>query len=605
MAGNDDDDVYVVFIGIGFVGALLGGASSFLTWLAGQLSGVLSGGGWPDSSPTDCLRITYNLLRHPNDPRSAWPPAAAAALGSAPIFFALLAVMLLATALGAYILIRLLLNWRRHRTFRRLRLGFASGWEVRKLLSARTVQSKAAQVRPSTQSLPSRSVKPEQVGFYIGRDIRSRRKLYASLEDTAIVVAAPRQGKDVHFVTPFTIDAPGPCIVTSSRRETFINTAMVRAQFGEVYVFDPYNWTGWPNRMRWSPLQGCEDPNVCAVRSGTLVQSSGFDIGHEGGSTLSGIVTIIRCLLHAGAIGRLNFREVMRWIYEANGEEALEILRQGEREGRTAPGYPGALEFSMRNESLWSGVIQVMSCFSQPEVLDDCTPDPGEEFDFKKFLQGRNTLYFVSKKQSDWGGIAPIVTTIIEQYFRSARGTAMKNPTGRLDPPLTIELNQVADICPLGGLATYMGESGGYSISLHVYLTSLAEARRVWGSDGAASLWDNATVKIISGGSGTAKDLSDLSDLVGKHDGKQILSPEELRTMPFGRAAVVAGTARPVEMWLTPWWKRKDRDAIARGKAAAEAMIHKMHAGQPADIASTHDAPVTGDDDSDASAIVW
>ncbi|MGI5206112.1 type IV secretory system conjugative DNA transfer family protein [Spirillospora sp. CA-108201] len=605
MAGNDDDDVYVVFIGIGLVCALMGGASSFLTWLAGQLSGVLSGGGWPDSSPTDCLHVTFNLVRHPTDPSRAWPPAAAAAVGSTPVFFMLLAVLLLVAAVVAFFLARLLLNWRRHRTFRRLRLGFASGWEVRQLLSARTVQSKAAQVRPSTQSVPKRSVKPEDVGFYIGRDIRSRRKLYASLEDTAIVVAAPRQGKDVHFVTPFTIDAPGPCIVTSSRRETFINTAMVRAQYGEVYVFDPYNWTGWPNRMRWSPLQGCEDPNVCAVRSGTLVQSSGFDIGHEGGKALSGIITIIRCLLHAGAIGRLNFREVMRWVYEADGQEALEILRQGEREGRTAPGYPGALEFTMRDEHAWSGVIQVMSCFSQPEVLDDCTPDPGEEFDFKQFLQGRNTLYFVSKKQSDWGGIAPIVTTIIEQYFRSARGTAMRNPSGRLDPPLTFELNQVADICPLGGLATYMGESGGYSISLHVYLTSLAEARRVWGSDGAASLWDNATVKIISGGSGTAKDLSDLSDLVGKHDGKQILTPEELRTMPFGRAAVVAGTARPVEMWLTPWWKRRDRDAIARGKAAAEAMIQKMHAGKPVESASTPDAVEAGGEDGDNSAIVW
>ncbi|WP_433473862.1 type IV secretory system conjugative DNA transfer family protein [Spirillospora sp. CA-142024] len=606
MAGNDDDDVYVAIIGIGLVTALVGGASSFLTWLAGQFSGLLSGGGWPDSSPSDCLHVTYNLVRHPTDPRSAWPPAAAAALGSAPVFFTLLAVFLVSAALGTYLLARLLLNWRRHRPFRRMRLGFASGWEVRKLLSARTVQSKAAQVRPSTQSRPTRAVKPEEVGFYIGRDIRSRRKLYASLEDTAIVVAAPRQGKDVHFVTPFTIDAPGPCIVTSSRRETFINTAMVRAEFGDVYVFDPYNWTGWPNRMRWSPLQGCEDPNVCAVRSGTLVQSSGFDISEDGGSALSGVITIIRCLLHAGAIGRLNFREVMRWVNEANGEEALEILRQGEREGRTAPGYPGALAFTMRDERLWSGVIQVMSCFSQPEVLEDCTPDPGEEFDFRKFLQGRNTLYFVAKKQSDWGGIAPVVTTIIEQYFRSARGTAMKNPTGRLDPPLTFELNQVADICPLGGLATYMGESGGYSISLHVYLTSLAEARRVWGSDGAASLWDNATVKIISGGSGTAKDLSDLSDLVGKHDGRQILTPEELRTMPFGRAAVVAGTARPVEMWLTPWWKRKDREAIAKGKAAAEAMIHKVNSGQQAETGTTHDAAAVPDDnDEDSSAIVW
>lgn len=578
MAGNDDDDVYTLFFGIGLLVALLGGAGSFLTWLAGQLSGVIAGDGWPDSDPTDCLRIAFRFVTHPSDPRSAWPPAAAAALGSAPVFFTLLIIFLTVTAVGTYFLVRLFLNVRRRRTVRRFRLGYASGWEVRKLLSARTVQNKAWQARPSTYGQNVRKIKPEEVGFYLGRDIRSRRKLYASIEDMAIFISAPRQGKDVHFVTPFTIDAPGPVIVTSSRRETFINTAMIRAQYGEVYVFDPWNWTGWPNRMRWSPLQGCEDPNVCAVRSGTLVEASGFSIGREGGIVLSGVITIIRCLLHAGAIGRVNFREVMRWIYEANGEEALEILQQGEREGRTAPGYPGQLEFNMRDERLWSGVMQVMHAFSHPLVLEDCSPDPGEEFDFAKFLKGRNTLYFVAKRQPDWGGIAPVVTTILEQYFRSARGVAMKNPTGRLDPPLTFELNQVADVFVSGGLPTYMGESGGYSISVHVYLTSLAEARAKWGADRTAALLDNATMKIISGGAGTIKDISDLSDLVGKHNGQQILSPEELRTMRFGRAVVVAGTARPVEMWLTPWWKRKDREAIVSGKEAVEAMIRQMNA---------------------------
>jgi hypothetical protein len=581
VAGNDDDDVYTLFFGIGLLVALLGGAGSVLTWLAGQVSGVIAGDGWPDSGPTDSIGIAFRLVTHPGDPRSAWPPAAAAALGSAPVFFTLLILFLTVGAMGTYFLVRVFLNFRRRRTVRRFRLGYASGWEVRKLLSARTVQDKAWQARPSTYGQNVRRIKPEEVGFYLGRDIRSRRKLYASIEDMAIIISAPRQGKDVHFVTPFTIDAPGPVIVTSSRRETFINTAMIRAQYGEVYVFDPFNWTGWPNRMRWSPLQGCEDPNVCAVRSGTLVESSGFSIGREGGTVLSGVITIIRCLLHAGAIGRLNFREVMRWVYQANGEEALEILRQGEREGRAAPGSSGQLEFNMRDERLWSGVMQVMHAFSHPNVLEDCSPDPGEEFDFIKFLKGRNTLYFVAKRQPDWGGIAPVVTTILEQYFRSARGTAMKNPTGRLDPPLTFELNQVADVFPSGGLPTYMGESGGYSISVHVYLTSLAEARAKWGADRTAALLDNATMKIISGGAGTIKDISDLSDLVGKHEGKQILSPEELRTMRFGRAVVVAGTARPVEMWLTPWWKRKDRDAIAGSKAAVEAMIRQMNSPPP------------------------
>ncbi|MFC5750718.1 type IV secretory system conjugative DNA transfer family protein [Actinomadura rugatobispora] len=579
MASDDDDNTYVFILGIGVGLGLLSGGFSFLVWLAGQLSGLLTGSGWPDSSPSDCMRIAVNFVRNPGDPHAAWPPVAAAAMGSAWVFFFLLVVLLALASVGMYVLVRVVLNARRHRPVRRWRLGFASGWEVRNLLSARTVLRKAQQVRPSTANRPARDIKPEEVGFYIGRDIRSRRKLYASLEDTAIVIAPPRQGKDVHFVTPFTIDAPGPCIVTSTRRETFVHTAMVRARYGDVYVFDPFNFTGWPNRLRWSPLQGCEDPNVCAVRSGTLVQSSGLNIGTEGSQSLSGVITIIRCLLHAGAIGGLTIRDVMRWVYEANADEPMDILRQGEREGRVAAGYPAQLEFNRNDERIWSTVIQVMHCFSHPSVLEDCSPPPGEEFSFPDFLKGRNTIYFIGKAQPDHGGIAPVVTTMVEQFFRTARGVAMKQPTGRLDPPLTFELNQVADICPLGGLPVYMGESGGYSITVHAYLTSLAEARARWGSDGAARLFDNATIRIISGGTGTAKDLSELSDLVGKQDGKQALHPEELRTMPFGRAAVVAGTARPVEMWLTPWWNRDDRDRIAQSKQAVEQLIRE-HVGE-------------------------
>ncbi|MFG2084868.1 MULTISPECIES: type IV secretory system conjugative DNA transfer family protein [unclassified Spirillospora] len=591
MSSSDDDEVYGCLIGLGVVTFLLGGATSFLVWLAGQLSGLLTGRGWPDSSPGDALRITYNLVRSPGDPQSAWPPVAAAAIGSSPLFFFLLIVLLALASVVVYFVVRLLLNVRRHRPIRRLRLGYASGWEVRKLLSARTALSKAHQVRPSTATRSPREVKPEDVGFYLGRDVRSRRKLYASIEDTAIIVSAPRQGKDVHFVTPFTIDAPGPCIVTSTRRETFVNTAMARAQFGEVYVFDPFNWTGWPNRMRWSPLQGCEDPNVCAVRSATLVQSSHFSIADEG-THLTGVLTIIRCLLHAGAIGKVNFRRVMDWVHDANPDEAIEILRTN---AKAAPGYAAQLEFQRSSRRSWTTVIQVMHCFSHPNVLEDCSPPLGEEFDFIKFLKGRNTLYFVGKQQPDWGGIAPVVTTIIEQYFRSARGTAMKNPTGRLDPPLTFELNQVTDICPIGGLPVYMGESGGYSITVHVYLTSLADARARWGGDGAARLWENSSIKIVSGGTGTAKDLDELSSLVGKDHGQQVLRPEELRTMPFGRAVVVAGTARPVEMWLTPWWKRKDGDFIAQGKKTVEQMIERSVAQQAAGTGPAPD-PITAEE---------
>nr|WP_241755817.1 TraM recognition domain-containing protein [Actinomadura sp. RB99] len=197
---------------------------------------------------------------------------------------------------------------------------------------------------------------------------------------------------------------------------------------------------------------------------------------------------------------------------------------------------------------------------------------------------------------------------MVEEFFALARRAARIQATGRLDPPLTFELNQVTDICPLPELPTYVGDSGGYGIGVHTYLTSMADARAEWGPR-AAELWDNSTFRVIAGGGGSAADLAELSELVGGHGGRPALHPEEIRTLSFGRAALVAGTARPVEMWLTPWWKRTDRDDILAGRHAVEEMIRKRAADQAATAAGTAAAGTTAaagvTPDDEESVFVW
>ncbi|MFD0852766.1 hypothetical protein ACFQ07_11050, partial [Actinomadura adrarensis] len=128
MSSSDDDDVYTFLFGVALVLVLLTGTSGFLVWLAGQLSGLLAGGGWPGSSPRDALGIAFAFVRDPGDPHGAWPSGAAAVMGPAWVFFLLLAALFALTAVGMFFLVRLILNARRHRPIRRLRLGFASGW---------------------------------------------------------------------------------------------------------------------------------------------------------------------------------------------------------------------------------------------------------------------------------------------------------------------------------------------------------------------------------------------------------------------------------------------------------------------------------------------
>ncbi|KAB2388822.1 hypothetical protein [Actinomadura montaniterrae] len=71
---DENDEVYVLFFGVSLVIVLFGALCSFLIWLSGQMSALLTGGGWPDSSPKDCLEIAFHFVRHPGDPSSSWPP---------------------------------------------------------------------------------------------------------------------------------------------------------------------------------------------------------------------------------------------------------------------------------------------------------------------------------------------------------------------------------------------------------------------------------------------------------------------------------------------------------------------------------------------------
>ena len=104
-------------------------------------------------------------------------------VGPAWLIFAMLVVLLVRTVFGAIRLVRFGLNLRRRREPARLPARF----RVRKRDSTgsqrRRGQAEGQEkvVRPSYKG--RRRFEPTEVGFYLGKDIRSRQKLYASAED--------------------------------------------------------------------------------------------------------------------------------------------------------------------------------------------------------------------------------------------------------------------------------------------------------------------------------------------------------------------------------------------------------------------------------------
>jgi hypothetical protein len=84
--GQDVDGVLLV--GLGVVVALIS-----LVWLAGQVAGLLAGGGWPEVSLAELPGILTRLPRHLADPAGAWPAAVRGRLPGPAGMYAALALL--------------------------------------------------------------------------------------------------------------------------------------------------------------------------------------------------------------------------------------------------------------------------------------------------------------------------------------------------------------------------------------------------------------------------------------------------------------------------------------------------------------------------------
>jgi hypothetical protein len=95
--------------------------------------------------------------------------------------------------------------------------------------------------------------KATDLGWELGSVKGHRDGVWASVEDTLLVVAPPRTGKTAGFVVPGVWSAPGPVVVTGTRPEVVDKTAPVRSKVGTVFVCDPQGMTPEYHRVPDGP----------------------------------------------------------------------------------------------------------------------------------------------------------------------------------------------------------------------------------------------------------------------------------------------------------------------------------------------------------------
>jgi type IV secretory pathway TraG/TraD family ATPase VirD4 len=376
---------------------------------------------------------------------------------------------------------------------------------------------------------------------------------------------------------------------------------------GPVAVFDPQHLAeGVPAGLRWSPIRGCDDPLTAMIRATGLAAATGLASGgvDSGGFWEGKTRTALQALLHAAALDNRPPAELFRWTLDPTAASDAVAILTNHRDAATgwADSLASMIDSDPRTrDSIWQGVSLALGALADPRVLDAVTPRPGEDFDPEQFLTHDGTLYLLATGAGA-GASAALVAAFVEDLIETVRRLAARSPGARLDPPLLLALDEIANLAPLPSLPTLMAEGGGTGITTMPVLQSLAQTREKWSDNAAGAIWDASIVKVILGGASNSRDLQDLSTLIGERDeytdsttigdyGSRssqrsmrrvpILPPDRIRTLPFGTALTLLRAAPPIVTALRPWTARDDVGELKSDRVAIEALLQRPASDTP------------------------
>lgn len=277
-----------------------------------------------------------------------------------------------------------------------------------------------------------------------------RQRVYASLQDIVLTIAAPQKGKSAAAAGRI-IDAPGPVVVTSIRGDLIDHTAGLRQQVGTLHVFNPEGVGEYGSTFRWNPVAGCTNMQTAIRRAGHMVEAVEASGLTDATFWSDQAVQVLSSFMHAADLyegGTL--ATVYAWLV-GDSPVPLEILD-------TAPhAEPAAAAVIRRFRSLPPKTRQsveltcrnVLRFMTLPEIAQAVMPDPRiPEFVISDFLQSRDTLYLVASAEAG-SPVPPLLCALLAELKHEAVLLGSRLPAGRLDPPLSMELDEVANVTPI------------------------------------------------------------------------------------------------------------------------------------------------------------
>ncbi|MGW4635575.1 type IV secretory system conjugative DNA transfer family protein [Nocardia sp. NPDC004415] len=460
-------------------------------------------------------------------------------------------------------------------------------------LSAKAIRAKA-------ESLGVPLGASDAPGVMIGRAAIDGQELFASYEDLHVDIWGPRQGKSTSRVIPAIMDAIGPVVSTSNKRDVVDATRALREKrTGErSWVFDPQGIAGEAPSWYWDPIEwvwgadgdGAEER--AAELAGIFAASGGDREGDpffttEGEDLLAGLIL-------AAAVGARPITDVYTWVTDVKDKTPTNLLHKSGDFPRFAVGLSAQYAMTEKTRSgVFTTAKKMAASLRFAKTSRWVTPPAAgeaarEAFDVEAFVTSKQTLYLLSGEKK--GSAGPLITALAAAVAEAGAIEGNRRG-GRLPVPLLVVLDEAANIVRWPDLPKQYSHFGSRGIVVMTILQSWAQGVRCWGSDGMTALWGAANVKVLGSGLDDAGFLRDRSELIGDHyelvsalsrsEGghrstnvsritERTLTTSDLSSIPRGRAVVFTSGRPAVLVKTVPWMERDYAPAVSKAIEQAE-----------------------------------
>jgi type IV secretory pathway TraG/TraD family ATPase VirD4 len=283
-------------------------------------------------------------------------------------------------------------------------------------------------------------------------------------------------------------------------------------------------------------------------------------------------------LLLAAAKTGATLAEVYSWVQRRGHEAALAALA-GHGNPQLHAVVRSLMEDNRTAASVRSTIARALKWAAIPQLA--AAADRHGRFNAREFALYGGTLHLIASGDSR-SVITPLLRALASYVHYAAGLAGSRTAAGRLDPPLLMAMDEVAQVCPVD-LPSMLADSAGKGIVFVTVGHSLAKLEERYGKEGAANIWAISGVKMLLRGITEPATLEDVSQVCGD-DGDErarIVPPEVLRRLPKHSALVINMDLSPAVVRVSRAWKRRSVRRAAAQEPAAVPVAANGHGGKP------------------------